>query len=69
MALGWQALEAKKADTPFEQGRPLEEVAARIKRLMGLTAKVMAEAGPVVQSIHRVVAVAMHLRVAARNNS
>ena len=30
-------LEAKKADKPFEQGRVLEYVAARIERVMGLT--------------------------------
>ena len=40
MALGWQTLEAKKADKPLEQGRALERVAARMKRVMGLTAKV-----------------------------
>ena len=34
MALGWQALEAKKAR------KPLEQVGARMKRVMGLTAKV-----------------------------
>ena len=37
MVLGWQALEAKKTDKPFEQGRALEQVTARIKRVMGLT--------------------------------
>ena len=37
MALGWQALEAQKADKPLEQGGALEQVAARIKRVMGLT--------------------------------
>ena len=40
MVLGWQALDAKKADKPLEQGRALEQVAARIERVMGLTAKV-----------------------------
>ena len=40
MALGWQALEAKKARKPLEQGGALEQVAARIERVMGLTAKV-----------------------------
>ena len=40
MALAAKALEAKKADKPFEQGRALEQVAARIERVMGLTAKV-----------------------------
>ena len=40
MALAAQALEAKKADKPLEQGGVLEQVAARIKRVMGLTAKV-----------------------------
>ena len=40
MALAAQALDAKKADKPLEQGRALEQVAARIKRVMGLTAKV-----------------------------
>ena len=39
MALGWQALEAQKADKPLEQGGALEQVAARIKRVMGLTPK------------------------------
>ena len=39
MVLGWQALEAKKADKPLEQGRALEQVAARIERVMGLTKK------------------------------
>ena len=37
MALAAQALDAKKADKPLEQGRALEQVAARIKRVMGLT--------------------------------
>ena len=37
MVLGWQALEAQKADKPLEQGRALEQVAARMKRVMGLT--------------------------------
>jgi len=40
VALGWQALDAKKTDKPFEQGGALEQVAARMKRVMGLTAKV-----------------------------
>ena len=39
MALGWQTLEAKKAWKPLEQGGALERVAARIKRVMGLTNK------------------------------
>ena len=34
------ALEAQKADKPLEQGGALEQVAARIERVMGLTAKV-----------------------------
>ena len=37
MALAAQALEAQKADKPLEQGGALEQVAARIKRVMGLT--------------------------------
>ena len=37
MALAAQALEAKKADKPLEQGGALERVAARMKRVMGLT--------------------------------
>ena len=37
MALGWQALDAKKARKPLEQGGALEQVGARIKRVMGLT--------------------------------
>ena len=40
MALAAKALEAKKADKPFEQGRALEQVAARIERVMGLTGEV-----------------------------
>ena len=40
MALAAQALEAQKADKPLEQGGALEQVAARIERVMGLTAKV-----------------------------
>ena len=40
VVLGWQALDAKKADKPLEQGRALERVAARIERVMGLTAQV-----------------------------
>ena len=36
----WQALDAKKARKPLEQGRALEQVGARMKRVMGLTAKV-----------------------------
>ena len=48
MALTAQALEAQKADKPLEQGGALEQVAARIKRVMGLTAKVSGpqNAGP-----------------------
>ena len=34
MVLGWQALDAKKA------WKPLEQVGTRMKRVMGLTAKV-----------------------------
>ena len=37
MVLGWQALDAKKARKPLEQGGALEQVAARIERVMGLT--------------------------------
>ncbi len=37
MALAAQALEAKKGRKPLEQGGALEQVAARIKRVMGLT--------------------------------
>ena len=37
MALTAQALEAKKARKPLEQGGALEQVGARMKRVMGLT--------------------------------
>ena len=37
MALSTQALEAQKASKPLEQGGALEQVAARIERVMGLT--------------------------------
>ena len=37
MALDWQALEAQKARKPLEQGGALEQVGARMKRVMGLT--------------------------------
>ena len=37
MALVAQALEAKKARKPLEQGGALEQVGARMKRVMGLT--------------------------------
>ena len=37
MVLAAQALEAKKACKPLEQGRVLERGAVRIKRVMGLT--------------------------------
>jgi len=40
VALAAQALEAKKAWKPLEQGRALEQVGARMKRVMGLTPKV-----------------------------
>ena len=40
MVLGWQALEAQKTRKPLEQGGALEQVAARIKRVMGLTFEV-----------------------------
>ena len=40
MALAAQALEAQKARKPLEQGGALEQVAARIERVMGLTNKV-----------------------------
>ena len=48
MALAAQALEAQKADKPLEQGGALEQVAARIERVMGLTDKVSGpqNAGP-----------------------
>ena len=48
MALDWQALAAKKAWKAFETCEALEQVAARIKRVMGLTAKVSGpqNAGP-----------------------
>ena len=37
MALAAQALEAQKARKPLEQGGALEQVGARMKRVMGLT--------------------------------
>ena len=37
MALAAQALEAQKARKPLEQGGALEQVGARIERVMGLT--------------------------------
>ena len=37
MALAAQALEAKKARKPLEQGGALEQVGARMERVMGLT--------------------------------
>ena len=40
MALAAQARGAQKADKPLEKGGALEQVAARIKRVMGLTNKV-----------------------------
>jgi hypothetical protein len=40
VALAAQALAAKKASNPCEQGEALEGMAARIERLMGLTNKV-----------------------------
>ena len=48
MALAAQALETQKARKPLEQGRALEQVGARMKRVMGLTAKVSGpqNAGP-----------------------
>ena len=39
-ALAAQALEAQKASKPLEQGGALEQVAARIERVMGLTAQI-----------------------------
>ena len=45
MALGWQTLEAKKADKPLEQGGALEQVGARMKRVMGLTPELSRPAG------------------------
>ena len=39
MALAAQALEAQKARKPLEQGGALEQVGARMKRVMGLTPK------------------------------
>ena len=44
MALGWQALAAKKAWKAFETCEALEQVAARIERVMGLT-KVVEQCG------------------------
>ena len=48
MALDWQALAAKKAWKAFETCEALEQVAARMKRVMGLTDKVSGpqNAGP-----------------------
>ena len=40
MALAAQALVAQKASKPLEQGGALEQVAARIERVMGLTIRV-----------------------------
>ena len=40
MVLAAQALEAQKADKPLEQGGALEQVGARIERVMGLTGEV-----------------------------
>ena len=40
MALAAQALEAQKAWKPLEESRALEQVGARMERVMGLTAKV-----------------------------
>ena len=40
MALAAQALEAQKARKPLEQGGALEQVGARMKRVMGLTPEV-----------------------------
>jgi len=40
VALAAQALEAQKASKPLEQGGALEQVAARMKRVMGLTNKI-----------------------------
>ena len=53
MALAAQALEAKKASNPCEQGEALEGMAARIERLMGLTAKVSGpqNAGPLDRTV------------------
>ena len=53
MALAAQALEAKKASKPLEQGGALEQVAARMKRVMGLTAKVSGpqDAGPLERKV------------------
>ena len=39
MALAAQALEAQKASKPLEPGGALEQVGARMKRVMGLTKK------------------------------
>ncbi len=48
MALAAQALEAQKARKPLEQGGALEQVAARMERVMGLTDKISGpqNAGP-----------------------
>ena len=53
MALAAQALEAQKGRKPLEQGGALEQVAARIKRVMGLTAKVSGpqNAGPLERKV------------------
>ena len=40
MALAAQALDAQKARKPLEQGGALEQVGARMKRVMGLTLEV-----------------------------
>ena len=53
MVLGWQALEAQKTRKPLEQGGALEQVGARMKRVMGLTAKVSGpqNAGPLERKV------------------
>ena len=59
MALAAQALEAQKASKPLEQGGALEQVAARMKRVMGLTPEIT---GGEAVRVHCLVSTNVHVK-------
>ena len=61
MALAAQALEAQKADKPLEQGGALEQVGARIERVMGLTPELSRASKR--RRLERIVRLCLHLLI------
>ena len=61
MALDWQALAAKKAWKAFETCEALEQVAARMKRVMGLTPELSRASKR--RRLERIVRLCLHLLI------